>query len=171
MPRRLIKRYMPDPAGIREHKSLRFLGRFLHDPNLWHLNRHSVSRAVGLGLFAAFMPIPFQMLLAAALAILLRGNLPIGVSLVWLTNPITMPAVFYCTYKIGSWVLQLPPRHFPDELTWGWISGQLSTLWQPFLLGSVVAGVVFGALGYGLVQLFWRWRVGRQWQLRGGKRG
>jgi len=171
MPRRLIKRYMPDPAGIREHKSLRFLGRFLHDPNLWHLNRHSVSRAVGLGLFAAFMPIPFQMLLAAALAILLRGNLPIGVSLVWLTNPITMPAVFYCTYKIGSWVLQLPPRHFPDELTWEWISGQLSTLWQPFLLGSLVAGVVFGALGYGLVQLFWVWGGGRLWLLGGGKRG
>lgn len=166
MPRRLIKRYMPNPASIREHKSLRFLGRFLHDPNLWHLNRHSVSRAVGLGLFAAFMPIPFQMLLAAALAILWRGNLPIGVSLVWLTNPITMPAVFYCTYKMGSWMLQLPPRHFPDELSWEWISGQLSTLWQPFLLGSVIAGLVFGALGYGLVQAYWRWGVGRQWRLR-----
>ncbi|MDB6048389.1 MAG: ATP-binding protein [Pseudomonas sp.] len=171
MPRGLIKRLMPDPASIREHKSLRFLGRFLHDPNLWHLNRHSVSRAVGLGLFAAFMPIPFQMLLAAALAILIRGNLPIGVSLVWLTNPITMPFFFYCTYKIGSWLMQLPPRHFPDELTWEWISGQLSTLWQPFLLGSVVAGVVVGALGYGVIQVYWRWWVGRQWRIRGSKRG
>jgi uncharacterized protein len=170
MPRRLFKRYMPDPASIREHKSLRFLGHLLHDPNLWHLNRHSVSRAMGIGLFAAFMPIPLQMLLAALMAIGMRANLPISVSLVWLTNPITMPPVFYGTYKLGSWLMQLPARPLPDELTWEWISGQLSTLWQPFLLGSLVAGVVFGGAAYCLTQWYWRWWVGRQWRLRASKR-
>ena len=35
-------------------------------------------------------------------------------------------------------------RSLPDNLTWEWISGQLSTLWQPFLLGSVVLGLVLG---------------------------
>jgi hypothetical protein len=170
MPRRLFKRYMPDPTRIKEHKSLRFLGSLLHDPNLWHLNRHSVARAMGIGLFAALMPIPLQMLLAALLAIAVRGNMPISVSLVWLTNPITMPPVFYCTYQIGAWLMQLPPRRLPDELTWEWISGQFSTLWQPFLLGSVVAAVVFGALAYCLTLVYWRWWVGRQWRLRREKR-
>jgi hypothetical protein len=170
MPRRLFKRYMPDPTSIREHKSLRFLGRLLHDPNLWHLNRHSVSRAMGIGLFAAFMPIPLQMLLAAVLAIIARANMPISVSLVWLTNPITMPPIFYGTYKLGAWLMQVPARQLPDELSWAWISGQLSTMWQPFLLGSLVAGLVFGLAGYCLTQWYWRWWVLRQWKLRAAKR-
>ena len=118
MPRRLIKRFMPDPALIREHKSLRFLGTLLHDPNLWHLNRHSVARAMAVGIFAAFIPMPFQMLLAAFLAINVRSNMPISVGLVWLTNPITMPPVFYCTYQLGAWLMNVPARTLPDELTW-----------------------------------------------------
>src|SRR3546814_2139222 len=113
MPRRLFKRYMPDPASIREHKSLRFLGSLLHDPNLWHLNRHSVARAMAVGLFAAFLPIPLQMLLAAALAITVRGNLPIAVSLVWLTNPLTIPAVFFCSYQSCACLLVVPSRSLP----------------------------------------------------------
>ena len=157
MPRRLIKRFMPDPALIREHKSLRFLGTLLHDPNLWHLNRHSVARAMAVGIFAAFIPMPFQMLLAAFLAVNARANMPISVGLVWLTNPITMPPVFYITYKTGAWLMNIPARTLPDELTWEWISGQLSTVWQPFLLGSVVCGVVLGALAYCLTMLYWRW--------------
>ena len=166
MPRRLFKRYMPDPASIREHKSLRFMGTLLHDPNLWHLNRHSVSRAMAVGIFAAFIPMPFQMLLAAFLAITVRSNMPISVGLVWLTNPITMPPVFYCTYKLGSWMMQTPAMHMPDELTWSWISAELSTFWQPFLLGSVVTGLVAGALGYGSTMLYWRWWVRRSWRKR-----
>ena len=170
MPRRLFKRYMPDPTSIREHKSLRFLGKLLHDPNLWHLNRHSVARGMAVGLFAAFLPIPAQMLVAAALAVVVRGNMPIAVSLVWLTNPITMPAVFFCTYQAGAWLMDVPARHLPDELTWEWISGELSTLWQPFLLGSIVVGLVLGVIAYFGVMMYWRWWVSRHWARRKKKR-
>lgn len=170
MPRRLFKRYMPDPESIRHNKSLRFLGKLLHDPNLWHINRHSVARAMAMGLFAAFIPLPMQMLIAASLAILVRANMPISVGLVWLTNPLTMPPVFYCTYKVGSWVLGIPPMELPEHLTWEWISGELASVWQPFLLGSLIAGVVSGALAYGLTMLYWRWWVGHNWRKRALRR-
>lgn len=170
MPRRLFKRYMPNPEMIREHKSLRFLGTLLHDPNLWHLNRHSVARAMAAGLFAAFIPAPMQMLLAACLAIPIRANLPISVGLVWLTNPFTMPPIFYCTYKMGSWLLGIPPMELPDELTWEWISGELAIVWKPFLLGSVVTGTLLAALAYGTTMLYWRWWVAHSWRKRAERR-
>jgi uncharacterized protein (DUF2062 family) len=121
---------------------------------------------MAVGLFAAFLPIPLQMLLAAALAVTVRGNIPIAVSLVWLTNPITMPAVFFCTYQTGAWLMDVPARTLPEELTWEWITNQLSTLWQPFLLGSVVTGLVLGVLAYFVTMAYWRWWVARQWRRR-----
>jgi uncharacterized protein (DUF2062 family) len=166
MRRRPFQRFMPDPALLRQHKSLRVLGRWIDLPALWHINRHSVARAMGVGIFAAFMPIPLQMLLAAVLAVGARANLAISVSLVWLTNPLTMPVVFYCTYQMGAWLLRTPARVLPDHLTWEWINGQLATLWQPFLLGSVVVGLLLGALAYFATLLYWRWWVARRWRRR-----
>ncbi|MDV7210347.1 DUF2062 domain-containing protein [Azotobacter beijerinckii] len=170
MPRRIFKRYMPHPDSIREHKSLRFLGSLIHDPNLWHLNRHSVSRAMLAGLFSAFIPLPMQMLLAAGLAIPLRANLPISIGLVWLTNPLTMPPVFYCTYKVGSWALNTPPLTLPSELTMDWISERLVTLWEPILVGSFITGIVLGIVGYFATMLFWRWWVRHNWRKRQERR-
>ena len=108
MPRRFFKRYMPHPDRLKAHKSLRFLGTLTHDPNLLHLNRHSVSRAMAIGLFWAMIPMPLQMLVAALCAVPARANLPIAVGLVWLTNPLTMPPVFYCNYKVGAWLMDTP---------------------------------------------------------------
>ena len=68
-----------------------------------------------------------------------------------------MPVVFFCTYMTGTWLMNIPARTLPDELTWEWISGQLSTMWQPFLLGSVVLGLVLGALAYCMTMVYWRW--------------
>ena len=101
MPKRLIKKYMPDPEKLKQQKSLQFLGDRLHEPNLWHLNRRSVSLAFAVGLFAAWIPTPGQMAIAAAAAFYFRANLPISVALVWVTNPLTMPPMFYFAYIVG----------------------------------------------------------------------
>src|SRR3569623_1097691 len=79
VPKRIIKRYLPDHRKIREHKHLRFFGALLHVPNLWHLNRRSVSGAMSVGLVSACFPFPFHILLAVAMAIRLRVIILISV--------------------------------------------------------------------------------------------
>lgn len=166
MPKKYFKRIMPDHNTIREHKHLQMFGTLLHDPNLWHLNRRSVSGAFAVGLFVAFVPIPFQMLLAAALAIPLRVNLPLSVALVWISNPVTMPPLFYGAYLLGARVLNRPEQPFTFELTWEWLGSGLMHIWEPFLLGCFLVGTAAGILGYVLVRLFWRWHVVKHHRLR-----
>ncbi len=162
---------MPDHDKIRNHKHLnQVFGTLLHDPNLLHLNRRSVSGAMFVGLFFAFVPLPTQMIMAAGTAILLRVNLPISVGLVWLTNPVTMPPIFYFCYKVGTWILGTPLREVAFELSWDWIGSELAAIWQPFLLGCAVVGVSSGALGWVIVRLLWRLHVVRHLKARKARR-
>jgi len=170
MPKKFLKRYMPDHDTIRNHKHLKIFGTLLHSPNLWHLNRRSVAGAFANGLFMAFIPVPFQMILAAAGAILFRVNLPLSIALVWITNPVTMPPMFYGTYKLGSWIMNKPPQDFNFELSMNWLMNGLAAIWQPFLLGCLVAGTVASILGYASIRLIWRWHIVKEWNQRKKRR-
>lgn len=170
MARKFLKRFIPSPAAIKSHSSLRFLGSLLHDPNLFHLNRHSVSVAFFVGIFIAFLPIPFQMPFAALGALMFRCNLPIAVALVWITNPLTMPAVYFACYQVGRWLLQLEPASIAIQFTWEWVSNKLVLIWQPLLLGCLVCGLFFGGLGYLAMRYFWRWQVVQNWEKRKKRR-
>ena len=156
MPKHIIKRFLPDPHKIRNHPHLRRFGERLHDPNLWHLNRRSVAGAVALGVFLAFQALPMQMVIAAALAILFRVNLPISVIMVWITNPFTMAPIYYTNYWVGTWLLGMRPRNIEFEASLTWLLAETRGIWKPLALGGVVVGGVVALLSAALVRLAWR---------------
>lgn len=166
MPRKLLKKWSPDPNKIRRAPGLGFLGRLLDDPNLFHLNRHSVSVAVAAGVFLSFVPFPGQTVMAACAAFLLRCNLPIAVMLIWISNPVTIPFIFYATYQLGAWMLGDAYTRVPFDLSWDWLITIFPTIWKPVLLGCLTAGVLSSAMSYIVVQMFWRWHVLDKWQAR-----
>ncbi len=166
MPRHLIKRYTPDPIQLKKHKVLRHLGTLLHDENLWHLNRRSVSGGVAAGLFWAMIPIPVQMVTSALSAIVFRVNLPISVALVWLTNPLTMPPVFYMNYLVGTWLLDTPADVTEFQLSVEWIAAKIGDIWKPLFIGSFILGVLLAVSGYCAMRLYWRWHVMKRFRQR-----
>ncbi len=166
MPRKLIKRYLPDPNTVKNNRFLRVFGKVIHDPQLWHLTRYSVGHAVLVGLFCAFIPVPFQMLLAAGGAILFRANIAISIALVWITNPLTMPFLFGFAYLVGSWTLGEKGHTIHFELTWDWLANNLIYFWEPLLLGSFICAVISAAIGYAAVRIFWRIHITNAWEQR-----
>ncbi|MDR9468395.1 DUF2062 domain-containing protein [Marinospirillum sp.] len=166
MPRKFFKRYLPKPEKLRGQKSLGFLSEHLADPSLWTLTRRSVGGAFSIGLFFAFIPMPFQMIAAAFLAILFRVNLPIAVGLVWVSNPVTMPGMFYVSYLLGSWLMDVPLQPPDTDGMLEWVINRFGQIWQPLLLGSVLLGAMASLLSNIGVRLAWRWYVSMQWKRR-----
>jgi uncharacterized protein (DUF2062 family) len=159
MPKKFIKRISPDHDTIRNHKHMRLFGKLLHDPNLWHLNRRSAAGAFAVGLFMAFVPLPTQMLFAAAAAILFRVNLPVSVALVWITNPITIPPMFYFAYKVGALILGHEAQTINFELSFECLADSVSDIWAPLLLGSLVCATLSSIIGFFTIHGLWRLRV------------
>jgi uncharacterized protein len=159
MPKKFLRKYLPDPHKITQSKSLKIFGSLLHEPNLWHMNRKSVSMAFLVGFFFMWVPLPSQMILAAGAAILLRCNLPLSVALVWITNPITMTPMFYFAYKLGNLMLGLPPNNIEFEASFEWIQQQMELIWQPFLLGCFTLGVISAITGFISIRLLWRLHI------------
>jgi uncharacterized protein (DUF2062 family) len=166
MPKKTLKRFMPSHETIKSHKYLKMFGSLLHDPNLFHLNRRSAAGAFAVGLFVAFLPIPFQMVVAAALAILVRINLPISITLVWVSNPFTMPPLFYGAYLVGVWLTGVNEKAFRFELSWQGLVDSFGHLGYPFLIGCGVCGIIAGGIGYVFIRLLWRLSVVRQLRKR-----
>jgi uncharacterized protein (DUF2062 family) len=166
MARRFFRKYMPAPQRVSENRLLRIFGKALHQPNLWHLNRRSVSRAALVGLFWTMVPLPFQMIPGTACAIFMRANLGLSLVLIWLTNPITFPPLLYASYRLGRVMLRMPPSEMQMELTMQSIMAHAHEIWRPLYAGALSIGVVLAIVGYVLVRLGWRWSLSIRWKRR-----
>jgi uncharacterized protein (DUF2062 family) len=170
MPKKKLQKLFPTPEQVKNNKSLAFLGPLMNKPKLWHLNRRSVAQAFFIGIFCAFIPMPFQMALAALLAFYFNSNLPISVGLVWISNPVTMPPLFYATYSLGAFILDIRAREFNSEMSLESLLGQLNEIWLPLYLGSLLAGLVFASAGYVTMRILWRMNIVSHWNKRKAQR-
>ncbi len=170
MPRHFFKKHLPSSLTLRKYRALQPLGNLLHNEQIWHLHRRSVAGAGFIGLFVAWLPIPMQMLVAGAGAVVFRCNLPLSVALVWITNPLTMSAMFFSAYKLGAWLMDRRLMVSSSGFTLEWITNELHQIWQPLLLGSVILGLVSGTLAFIAIRLLWRLHVVQAWHERKERR-
>ena len=134
-------------------------------PAMLGINRRSVSRAIFFGVFIALMPIPFQSVLVIGLSFFLKFNVLIAFSLIWLTNPVTMPFILYIQYEIGSFILQT--ENISDiELTYSWMQDNLEKVFSPLYFGALLMGVICSFLLSYSVDRLWVYSVSKERQVR-----
>lgn len=174
LPRRWLKRVLPDIEKYRDHAIARFLGpRFFH-PSLWHLNRRSVAGGVALGLLCGLIPGPVQMFGGALGAIWLKRNLPVTLITTLYTNPVTIIPLYLLAYQLGALVLGEGAAAAAAPALAGLGPGQWATavldwavaLGKPLLLGVPLLAVLLAVAGYAVVHAGWglylRWMWARR---------
>lgn len=157
VPRRFWQ--LPDAELLRQQTWLQKFGPKLNNTALWRLRRRSLQRACAVGLFCAWLPLPIQMLLAAALAVRLQAHLPLALGLVWLNNPLTLPLLIVAGYQAGVAILQMPVQEFVFEASWQWLAASLHQVGVPLLTGSVLLGLLSALLSWPLSARIWHFHL------------
>jgi hypothetical protein len=155
MPRRFFKRLSRQRHSLKNRWFMRPFHAFLEHPSYWSLNRRSVTRAVALGMFIAFIPLPIHLPVITVLALMLRVNLPVAIATVFISNPLTMVPLYYFAYWVGCHLIGAPLHEFDFELSWQWLQTGLVPIWKPFLLGCLASGLMSAALSYVLLGGIW----------------
>jgi uncharacterized protein (DUF2062 family) len=131
----------------------------LHDHRLWGIRRKTVVPAFALGLFFSFLPFPGHPLMAALAALALRVNIPVAALATFVSNPLTMPPMYYFSYRVGAALLGLEPGAFSFELSLDWVTNTFVSIWQPMLLGCILCGAIAALVGFIALDLLWRFSL------------
>jgi uncharacterized protein (DUF2062 family) len=179
VPRKFLRRLIPDSDSVRARPLVALFGRWLEHPNLWHLNRHSVPAAFAIGLFTGMIPGPVQMFAALLLAVPLRKNIPVALVTTLYTNPLTIVPLYVLAYEYGALLLGAPgAAHIVlFEMDWtDWVESARRMLdWAislgpPLAVGLVALSLTFAALGYFALRIGWRLYVLAAWRARARRR-
>ncbi|NEW60606.1 DUF2062 domain-containing protein, partial [Sulfurovum sp. bin170] len=143
---------------LKKRKSNNKLDQFIKKYNIpreyLSINRKSISRGIFIGLLIGFIPMPMQMLAVLLFIPFFRFNVPIAISMVWLSNPITMPFMYYMEYQTGNFLLG---REGIDniELTLDWFSNNWDTIMLPLYVGTVPYSLFISLFIYYIINILW----------------
>lgn len=132
------------------------ISRPIANRQLWIPCRDTVACGLSIGLFFAMIPMPFQMLPAALIAMLLKANVPFAMAACWVTNPITMGPVIWGQYALGKWMRDTLGVPMPDFISKDLVQlpGVGSLDLASFLLGIITTALAAALLAYPVVHLF-----------------
>lgn len=144
-----------------ESKINAFLEKY-HLPTAYlAVNRKMVTRGVAIGLFWGFIPMPMQMLAVMATTPFIRFNVPIAISMVWLSNPFTMPFMYYIEYLTGNLILR--KENIENiELTVEWFSANIGDIFIPLYVGTAFYSIIVSSLIYILLNRLWITSVNKE---------
>jgi hypothetical protein len=176
---RLLGAFWPRPGwrraiAYRAHR----IGRMPDSP-------HRLAAGVACGVAVSLTPlVGIQFVLAALLAVLVRGNVLASAAGSFIANPWTLPAIWDVTYLLGRWMLPGSPGEAnPNTLdyleTFGAVAaavltlnfdllpGRLRPIWVPMMVGSLPLAAVSWVVSYWLCRgLIARYQARRRERLQ-----
>jgi uncharacterized protein (DUF2062 family) len=120
-------------------------------------NRELVSKAFLIGLLVAFIPIPMQMLVVILLMRFFKFNVPVAIALCWVSNPITMPFIFYVEYVVGAFLLNIEIDTI--QMSVEWFNHNFQDIFIPLYFGAFVVSSILSTAIYFFINFLWIYLV------------
>jgi uncharacterized protein (DUF2062 family) len=118
------------------------------------INRKSISKGALIGLFWGFIPMPLQMAAVVAMTPFVKFNVPLAITMVWLSNPLTMPLMYYVEYQTGLLILgQESLENIEFTLSWLFENGQKVLL--PLYVGTIPYSIGVSGIVYFIINKLW----------------
>jgi uncharacterized protein (DUF2062 family) len=156
---RRLRALAPSREQLEANPWLRRLAPYLADPKLWCWSRRGVAMGVAIGLFIGFLIPIAQILLAAAAAVVLRANVPIAAAGTLVTNPLTVPAIYYGAYQLGAWATGMSATaavSWADPVS---VLESLGSIGLPLFTGLAITASFSAVASYLLISRAWIWHV------------
>ncbi|MDR7017118.1 DUF2062 domain-containing protein [Acinetobacter sp. 3657] len=176
MPKLFFQKWLPSSEKIAKLKLMKVFGPRTLNPLLWYVNRHTIAKAIFIGTFWGILPVPFHSLFIILSILYFEVNLPIGLCLAWLTNPLTVVPILYVGFWFGAQIYQV--EMINKEMLLGvlhqminWLTnfghGHIDlNLAKILMSGLVVEALLCALLFYVATHLIWRWVVIKNWKSR-----
>ena len=117
---------------------------------------HAIAAGFAAGVFASFTPfLFFHFLISFFVAFLIGGNILAAALGTAVGNPLTFPAIYLSSYKVGNFILRLEPSdRLPHEMSVS-LANQpweaIVPLLRPLVIGGLPLGLGFGITAYVIV--------------------
>lgn len=171
MPRQFFRRLSAPYRGNQDQAAwyLRPFRALLAHPVYIAINRRSITGGLALGVLVGVLPFLGHTPVVVAAALLLRVNLPVAVIATWVANPLTYGPIFYGEYRLGSYLLGLPPMDLRLDMPWQELALALAGAWQPLWLGAVIGAPLSAGAVYLLGNAGWRLMTRSRMRRRAGR--
>lgn len=119
--------------------------RILRQPG----STHSIAMGMAAGIFVGFLPIiPFQSVVAIALAFLVRGSKVVAVAGTWISNPVNVIPFYGMLYWVGHHVWHTDIVFDPAKLELAQMLQQGAELVAVMTIGGVILGIPAAFVAY-----------------------
>ncbi|MDZ7782064.1 MAG: DUF2062 domain-containing protein [Halioglobus sp.] len=135
------------------------ISRLLEYGGCLRVEEYALARGVAIGLLVGFTPtVGIQTLMMLAASLSFRANFIAAFIVSNVSNPFTMPALYYGFNSLGEWLLQrLPVSHAPIE----GLSDEIARETLAMFIGSLAIAIPAASVGYFVFLWLWR-KLGMQ---------
>lgn len=150
--------------SLENSKEFKELKPLFHSSCFWSREQQAVARGVAAGLAGCVIP-GFQIIYAAILVFILRGNLPVALLCTLVSNPLTVAPISYFIYLVGTLIISNGHNRFEFQafkwdfssahIFWSNVSEWALQFGKAYLVGLRIVSVCLGFVGYFGTILIW----------------